>query len=52
MEFTADYLAAARRQIDADDVPLKEARVRLQLVRDIAEGLPGAPTVAGRGRRG
>jgi hypothetical protein len=42
MRFTADYLAAVRRQIDADDVPLKEARVRLQLVRDIAEGFPGA----------
>jgi len=40
--FTTDYLAAVRLQIDADDVPLKEARVRLQLVRDIAEEFPGA----------
>lgn len=42
MGFIADHLAAMRRQIDADDVPLKEARVRLQLVRDLAEDFPGA----------
>ncbi|MEV6303902.1 hypothetical protein AB0M02_31170 [Actinoplanes sp. NPDC051861] len=33
---------AVRKQIDAHDTPLKEARLRLQLVRDIVEGFTGA----------
>ncbi|MEN3539355.1 hypothetical protein AAH991_29885 [Microbispora sp. ZYX-F-249] len=42
MGHTADLLSSVRTQIDADDVPLKEARTRLQLVRDVAEGFPGS----------
>jgi hypothetical protein len=37
-----DQLSSIRLKIDADDGPLKEARARLQLVRDIAEDFPGA----------
>lgn len=42
MGHTADLLSTVRTMIDADDVPLKEARGRLQLVRDLAEDFPGA----------
>jgi hypothetical protein len=42
MTHTADMLSAVRTQIDAHDAPLKEARTRLQLVRDLAEDFPGA----------
>ena len=42
MGHTNDQLFAVRKQIDADDGPLKEARTRLQLVRDIADDFPGA----------
>ncbi|MFJ1543328.1 hypothetical protein ACIODS_32825 [Micromonospora chalcea] len=42
MGHTAELLSTVRLQIDASDVPLKEARVRLQLVRDLATGLPGS----------
>ncbi|GAA3346628.1 hypothetical protein GCM10020358_58350 [Amorphoplanes nipponensis] len=42
MGHTNDQLSAVRAQIDADDGPLKEARARLELVRDIVEGFYGA----------
>jgi hypothetical protein len=42
MSNTEDQLSSIRLKIDADDGPLKEARARLQLVRDIAENFPGA----------
>ncbi|MGH3947583.1 MAG: hypothetical protein ACRDSE_00430 [Pseudonocardiaceae bacterium] len=42
MGHTAEFLSAVRAQIDADDVPLKEARGRLHLVCDLAEDFPGA----------
>jgi hypothetical protein len=42
MGHTADLLSTVRTMIDADDVPLKEARGRQQLVRDLAEDFPGA----------
>ncbi|HZN74181.1 MAG TPA: hypothetical protein VFC00_21135 [Micromonosporaceae bacterium] len=42
MGHTAELLFVVRAQIDAHDVPLKEARVRLQLVRDCSEGFPGS----------
>jgi hypothetical protein len=42
MGHTAELLSTVRTKIDADDVPLKEARARLQLVRDLAEGFPGS----------
>jgi hypothetical protein len=35
-------LSTIRAQIDAEDVPLKEARTRLYLVRDLASSFPGA----------
>ena len=42
MTHTADLLSTVRAQIDAHDAPLKEARSRLQLVRELAEDFPGA----------
>lgn len=42
MTDTADLLSGVRTQIDAHDAPLKEARDRLHLVRDLAEDFSGA----------
>lgn len=42
MGHTAELLSTVRAKIDADDVPLKEARIRLQMVRDIAGNFTGA----------
>src|SRR5690242_16114538 len=42
MGHTAELLSAVQAQIDAEDVPLKEARVRLQLVRDLSKGFTGS----------
>src|SRR5690348_2886035 len=42
MGYTAKFLSNVRTEIDAKDVPLKEARARLLLVRDQAIAFPGA----------
>jgi hypothetical protein len=42
MGATADILAEVRAQIDAHPEPLREARLRLNLVKDCATGYPGS----------